>query len=51
MRHAVRGDYYLRTTHTGPAHTTFELLVLTEPRRPLSAGHAVIEEFAGEATS
>jgi hypothetical protein len=49
MRHVVRGDYYLRTVHTGPAHSTYELLALTDDRRrPHSAGHAVIEEHADE---
>jgi hypothetical protein len=47
LRHAVRGDYYLRTVQTGPAHSTYQLLALTEGRRgPRSAGHAVIEDLS-----
>lgn len=45
IAHVVRGDYYLRTIQTGPAHSTYELLTLAMGRRrPRSTGHAIIEE-------
>jgi hypothetical protein len=49
MRHVVAGDYHLRTIQTAAAHTTYELLAVSDDRRrPRSAGHAVIEELTDE---
>ena len=31
MRYVVAADYYLHPIHTGPAHTTYELLALPDP--------------------
>lgn len=49
VRHVVTADYYLRTVQARPAHSAYELVVLTEDhRRPHRAGHATIDDLSAD---
>ena len=58
LRYVVGADYYLAQRHTGPQHTSYDLICLAEPddsgqrganarkTLPRRAGHAAIEAIA-----